>query len=114
MLTIVYTLKGPLTFIQRHTTYWEYQKIALTTADWFIVKNLIMIFTVFVKPSTQLQGELYITLPSALIHIYKVYKELQVLQRYFIKEANQNPSSVSYICPILITIYTNMFLGLLF
>ena len=95
MLLTAYTLKEPLTFVERNTAHREYLSIALTDLDWFIIKNLIKIFEVFVRPSVKLQGEIYVTLPTALVYIYKVYTELSTLKEYFARQATRDPSAVS-------------------
>ena len=95
MLSAAYTLREPLTFVKRHIAHRKYLSIALTTPNWFIIKNLIKIFEVFVRPSVKLQGEIYVTLPTTLVYIYKVYTELSTLKAYFAREAARDPDAVS-------------------
>ena len=96
MLLVAFQLKEPLFYIEKNTTHAEFQKIALNGTDWFIIENLIKIFEIFVKPSTKLQGQVYVTLSTALLYIYKVYNELFELQQAFQAQLSQNTASVSY------------------
>ena len=95
MLVTAYELKDPLYYVEKNTTHTEFQDIAFKPNDWFIIQHLIKIFEIFVKPSTKLQGELYITLLIALLYIYKIYNELNTLQELFIQQSNQNTDWVS-------------------
>ncbi len=76
MFKTAYDLKEPLLYVEKNTLYTEYQSIVFNSSDWFIIKNLIKIFEIFVKPSVKLQGQVYITLSTAFIYIYKIYQEL--------------------------------------
>ena len=86
---MVYELKELLLYIEKNTTYIEFRNIAFNLIDWFIIKNLIKIFEIFVKPLVKLQGQIYITLLIALIYIYKIFSEL------FERQSNQNTPWVS-------------------
>ena len=108
MLTTAYDLKEPLLYIEKNTSHIEYKSIAFNSSDWFIIKNLIKIFEIFVKPSVKLQGQVYITLSTALIYIFKIYRELFTLKELFERLATQNDQLVSkFLYFILLNIATN-------
>ncbi len=88
MLKTAYDLKEPLLYIEKNTLHTEYQNIAFNSSDWFIIKNLIKIFKIFVKPSVKLQGQVYITLSITFIYIYKIYQKLLNFKEVFERQTN--------------------------
>ena len=97
MLLVAYELKEPLSYIKKNISHLEFQQIAFNASDWFVIEHLIKIFEIFVKPSTKLQGETYVTLSTALLYIYKIYADLDTLYRLFITQSSQDMPSVSYL-----------------
>ena len=76
MLKAILYLQKPLDWVSKNTTNSDYKKVALNATNWLIVKNLTSILKIFVKPSIRLQGQLYTTLPMALLDIYLISNKL--------------------------------------
>lgn len=95
MLKTILELKEPLTYISNNTTNKEFKRIFFNPKEWLIISYLKQIFKVFVKPSIKLQGQLYITLSTALLYIYQIFNKLEGLIETFNKEIEKNPLLVS-------------------
>ena len=83
MIKAVLNLKQPLLYINRNTTNAEYLQIFFKEVDWFILTELKKIFEIFIKASIKLQGEVYTTLPKALLYIYQIYNKLTAIYRNY-------------------------------
>jgi hypothetical protein len=108
MLKAAQDLKEPLTYISNNTTNNEYKKVALRSIDWLVINTLVEILEVFVKPSIKLQGQVYITLPNALLYIFNIYNKLYKLiqkLKLFQQKDKQNVSCL--------TLYLTFYLYLL-
>ena len=76
MITAFLELKKPLIYINRNTDYAEFKSIFPSPLDWQVLKQLKRIFEVFVKATTYLQSEYYITVSRGLLFIYQIWKNL--------------------------------------
>jgi len=97
MLNTFLELKEPLIYISKITRNIDYNRIFLNDRDWFILSQLIRIFEVFIKPTIKLQGQVYITLPKALLYIYQIYNKLEGLVRNFRSQIASNIDLVSFL-----------------
>lgn len=104
MINIALKLKGPINYIKKNISNIEFETIALSELDWEALKELQEIFEVFIKASTKLQAQLYITVPKGLLYIYQIFKSLISLLERFSKEARK-PNKVSYFSFFLLFLY---------
>jgi hypothetical protein len=96
MIKTALELKEPLIYISKNTTNIEYKRNILTDNEWLILIELRNIFEIFVKPSTKLQGSLYITLNMSLLYIYQIYNKLNNLKLIY-KEKVKKSNSYNYL-----------------
>ena len=76
-------LKEPILYVLRNTENDEFQQLILNNTEWEILHELSLIFEVFVKPTTKLQGQIYTTLNHTLLYIYKIYSKLHSLMKTY-------------------------------
>ena len=65
-------LKEPLIYINKITKNTEYKRYFLTDNEFEELNELKIIFEVFLKPTTILQGQLYTTLNITFFYIYRI------------------------------------------
>jgi hypothetical protein len=86
MINTIFELRFVLDYIGKNTTNKEYTRIKLNDYDLFIIERLRLIFEVFSKPIIKLQGQIYTTIPKALLYIANIYRKLEDLGKRFDKE----------------------------
>lgn len=95
MVKILLELKEPLNYVRRNTNHHEFKSIYFDSLDWFILTELKKIFEIFVMPSIKLQGQVYTTMPKALLYVFKIYKDLDLKINYFELQRENNEELVS-------------------
>ena len=70
MISAFLDFKEPLIYVNRATTTDEFKRFFIKPKEWQVIEWLQQIFEVFVKPSVKLQGQVYVTLSSALLYVY--------------------------------------------
>jgi hypothetical protein len=99
MLETVYILKEPLFYISKNTDNIEYKEL-INPKEFETLEYILKVFEVFIKPTTKLQAELYITSNTAILLIYKLINTLITLKiefRSIIEKVDSISILVSYI-----------------
>ncbi len=111
MLSAFLAFKEPLKYVNSLTVNNEFKGLFLTTKEWQVIKHLVRIFQIFVKPYVRLQGQVYTTLPTALLYIYQIYSKLKALQDEFDQIQLDDEDMVSFtFFTYFFTYLTNLFL----
>src|SRR6266566_4463937 len=96
MIKIAFELKEVIIYIGNNTTNKEFKRNILNESDWLALSELQNIFEIFVKPSTKLQGQLYIILNMNLLYIYQIYNKLENLIIIYKDKLQTNIISYNY------------------
>ena len=98
MISTTLELKEPLIYINKITKNTDFKRYFLSDNEFEELIELKKIFEVFIKPTTKLQGELYITLNITLLYIYQIYNKLDNLINIY--KSQRNIQYNSYIIAI--------------
>ena len=98
MISTTLELKEPLIYINKITKNTDFKRYFLSDNEFKELIELKKIFEVFIKPTTKLQGELYITLNITLLYIYQIYNKLDNLINIY--KSQRNIQYNSYIIAI--------------
>lgn len=96
MLTAFLEFKEAIRYIARNTNHSEFKKLELSNLDWYSLQELKKIFEIFVKPSVNLQGEVYTTISQGLLYVYQVWKNLRNLGHDYMRQIQEGSVIVSY------------------
>jgi hypothetical protein len=83
MLKAIIELRNPINWAFIITKNPEIKDNILSDLEWQALKLIKLVLEVFLRPSTRLEGQLYITLPESLLYIYSIYNKLEKLKLDF-------------------------------
>jgi hypothetical protein len=95
MLHLALRLQGPITALcASQQLDLSMKDIALTTKDWQVMKALLDLFYIFIRPTEKLQGASYPTLNYAVVQYMRMTQKLEVFKAGYLENSTMYEASM--------------------